>query len=174
MLVDTFFRVGAMVFGGGHVVLPLLQVELVPCGWLSEDLFLAGYGAAQALPGPLFSFAGYLGAAMGGKPNGLVGGLICLLAIFAPSFLLVVGVLPFWDRIRQWPAMRGALLGVNASVVGLLLAALYDPVWRSAILSPLDFGMALIFLVALVHGKLPPWLVVLASGLFGMLLGAPV
>jgi chromate transporter len=127
-LVDSFFRSGSLVFGGGHVVLPLLQSEVVPPGWVSNDAFLAGYGAAQAVPGPLFTFAAYLGTVMTVEPNGIAGGLICLLAIFASSFLLVIGALPFWDSLRRVHSVRNALLGVNAVVVGLLLAALYDPV----------------------------------------------
>ena len=128
-LVDSFYRSGSLVFGGGHVVLPLLQSEVVPAGWVSNDAFLAGYGAAQAVPGPLFTFAAFLGTVMSGTPSGIVGGLICLVSIFASSFLLVVGAMPFWDVLRRIGAVKNALLGVNAAVVGLLLAALYDPVW---------------------------------------------
>ncbi|MBL4719975.1 MAG: chromate efflux transporter, partial [Alphaproteobacteria bacterium] len=128
-LVDSFYRSGSLVFGGGHVVLPLLQSEVVPSGWVSKDAFLAGYGAAQAMPGPLFTFAAYLGTVMGGPPNGIAGAIICLLAIFASSFLLVIGAAPFWESLRRLGAVRNALMGVNAAVVGLLLAALYDPVW---------------------------------------------
>src|SRR5205085_11549566 len=123
-LFDSFYRAGALVFGGGHVVLPLLQAEVVPPGWVSNDAFLAGYGAAQAVPGPLFTFAAYLGTVMGPKPNGWLGGLICLVAIFLPSFLLLVGALPFWATLRRRPGVQSALRGVNAAVVGLLLAAL--------------------------------------------------
>jgi chromate transporter len=167
VMVDAFFRAGSLVFGGGHVVLPLLQAEVVPTGWVSNDAFLAGYGAAQAMPGPLFTFAAFLGASMSTTPSGWIGGLICLLAIFAPSFLLVVGVLPFWERLRHSLRTRAALAGVNAAVVGLLLAALYQPVWTTAILTPQDFGLALVALVALMFWKLPPWLVVIGSGLAG-------
>ncbi len=166
-LVDAFYRAGALVFGGGHVVLPLLQAEVVPPHWISNDLFLAGYGAAQAVPGPLFTFAAYLGAALTPAPNGWLGGLICLLAIFAPSFLLVFGALPFWETLRRSPRTRAALAGVNAGVVGLLLAALYQPVWTSAIFNAYDLGLALLALVALMRWKLPPWLVVLACGALG-------
>jgi chromate transporter len=166
-LVDSFFRSGSLVFGGGHVVLPLLQTEVVPPGWVSNDAFLAGYGAAQAVPGPLFTFAAYLGTVMTGTPNGVAGSLICLLAIFASSFLLVIGALPFWDSLRRITAVRNALLGVNAVVVGLLLAALYDPVWTSAILSAADFGLALAAFVLLVFWKTPAWLVVILIGLGG-------
>ncbi len=156
---------GSLVFGGGHVVLPLLQSEVVPSGWVSNDAFLAGYGAAQAVPGPLFTFAAYLGAVLEPVPNGLTGGLICLAAIFVPSFLLVVGALPFWDSLRRATAMQTALLGINAAVVGLLLAALYNPVWTSAILSPSDFGLAIGAYTLLVFWKLPPWLVVILTAL---------
>ena len=159
-LVDSFFRSGALVFGGGHVVLPLLQSEVVPPGWVSNDAFLAGYGAAQAVPGPLFTFAAYLGTVMMPEPNGWLGAAIALLAIFAPSLLLVVGALPFWDALRRLPLVQKALLGVNAAVVGLLLAALYNPVWISAILTPGDFALALAAFTLLVFWKLPPWLVV--------------
>ncbi len=166
-LVDSFFRSGSLVFGGGHVVLPLLQAEVVPPGLVSNDAFLAGYGAAQAVPGPLFTFAAYLGTVMTDSPNGVAGGLICLLAIFASSFLLVIGVLQFWDSLRRLNAVRNALLGVNAVVVGLLLAALYDPVWTNAILSAADFGLALAAFVLLVFWKTPAWLVVILTGLGG-------
>jgi chromate transporter len=171
-LVDSFFRSGSLVFGGGHVVLPLLQSEVVGPGWVSKDAFMAGYGAAQAVPGPLFTFAAYLGTVMKGAPNGMVGGLICLLAIFASSFLLVIGAMPFWDALRRVGAVRNALLGVNAVVVGLLLAALYDPVWTSAILSATDFGLALAAFTLLVFWKTPPWLVVILTALCGWALHA--
>lgn len=171
-MVDAFYRAGSLVFGGGHVVLPLLQAEVVPSGWVGNDAFLAGYGAAQAVPGPLFTFAAFLGASMNGAPAGWLGGLICLLAIFAPSFLLVVGALPFWERLRHHEKMQAALAGINAAVVGLLLAALYQPVWTSAVHQPQDFGLALIAFVALMYWKLPPWLVVAASGIAGWGLAA--
>ena len=166
-LVDSFYRSGSLVFGGGHVVLPLLQAEVVPPGWVSKDAFLAGYGAAQAVPGPLFTFAAYLGTVMADAPNGIVGGLICLLAIFASSFLLVIGAMPFWDVLRRIGAVRNALLGVNAVVVGLLLAALYDPVWTSAIRSSADFGLALAAFALLMFWKTPPWLVVILTAFGG-------
>lgn len=169
-MVDAFYRAGSLVFGGGHVVLPLLQAEVVPTGWVSNDAFLAGYGAAQAVPGPLFTFAAFLGASMSQAPSGWLGGLICLLAIFAPSFLLVVGALPFWERLRRNVRTQAALSGINAAVVGLLLAALYQPVWTSAIHAPHDFGLALVALVALMFWKLPPWLVVVGTGVTGGLL----
>ena len=152
--------------------MPLLQSEVVPSGWVSNDVFLAGYGAAQAVPGPLFTFAAYLGAVLEPLPNGLTGGLICLAAIFLPSFLLVIGVLPFWDSLRRLQAMQTALLGINAAVVGLLLAALYNPVWTSAILSPSDFGLAIGAYTLLVFWKLPPWLVVILTAFGGWLLAA--
>lgn len=170
-MVDAFFRAGSLVFGGGHVVLPLLQAEVVPSAWVSNEAFLAGYGAAQAVPGPLLTFAAFLGASMRSTPSGWIGGLVCLLAIFAPSFLLVVGALPFWERLRQSLRTQAALAGVNAAVVGLLLAALYQPVWTSAIQQPQDFGLALVALVALMFWKLPPWLVVIGSAAAGWLLG---
>ena len=173
-LVDSFYRSGSLVFGGGHVVMPLLQSEVVPPGWVSKDAFLAGYGAAQAVPGPLFTFAAFLGTVMTGAPNGIIGGLICLLAIFASSFLLVIGVLPFWDSLRRIGAVRNALQGVNAVVVGLLLAALYNPVWTSAILSAADFGLALAAFTLLVFWKTPPWLVVILTASGGWVLHSAV
>lgn len=166
-LVDSFYRSGSLVFGGGHVVMPLLQAEVVPSGWVSKDAFLAGYGAAQAVPGPLFTFAAFLGTVMTGAPTGVFGGLICLLAIFASSFLLVIGVLPYWDALRRIGGVRNALQGVNAVVVGLLLAALYDPIWTGAILSASDFGLALAAFILLVFWKTPAWLVVILTGLGG-------
>lgn len=169
-MVDAFYRAGSLVFGGGHVVLPLLQAEVVPPGWVDNEFFLAGYGAAQAVPGPLFTFAAFLGASMNETPSGWLGGMICLLAIFAPSFLLVAGALPFWERLRRNVRAQAALSGINAAVVGLLLAALYQPVWTSAIHAPQDFGLALVALVALMFWKLPPWLVVVGSGVAGGLL----
>jgi chromate transporter len=162
-LLDSFYRAGSLVFGGGHVVLPLLQAEVVPSGWISNETFLAGYGAAQAVPGPLFTFAAFLGASMKSEPSGILGGAICLLAIFIPSFLLVVGALPFWEQLRRNTRMQTALAGINAAVVGLLLAALYTPVWTSAIHKPDDFALALVALVALLFWKLPPWLVVIGT-----------
>jgi chromate transporter len=168
-LFDSFYRAGALVFGGGHVVLPLLQAETVAPGWVSEDAFLAGYGAAQAVPGPLFTFSAYLGTVSGLEPNGWIGGAIALVAIFLPSFLLVIGTLPLWEGLRNHPSMQRAMQGINAAVVGLLLAAFYDPVWTSAILSPADFALAAAAFVLLVFWKTPPWLVValcaLATGL---------
>ena len=169
-LVDAFYRSGSLVFGGGHVVLPLLQAEVVPSGWVSNDVFLAGYGAAQAIPGPLFTFAAFLGTSMNVPPSGWAGGIICLLAIYAPSFLITLGALPFWEQLRRSVRTQVALAGVNAAVVGLLLAALYHPVWTSAILQPQDFGLAVLALVALMFWKVAPWLVVIGSGIAGWVL----
>jgi chromate transporter len=166
-LFDSFYRTGALVFGGGHVVLPLIQSEVVPPGWVGNDAFLAGYGAAQAVPGPLFTFSAYLGTVSGPAPNGWSGALICLVAIFLPSFLLTVGVLPFWDDLRRVKQVRSALIGVNAVVVGLLVAALYNPVFTSAIKEPKDFALALVAFTLLAFWKWPPWLVVVLSGLGG-------
>jgi chromate transporter len=160
-LFDSFYRSGALVFGGGHVVLPLLQAEVVPHGWVSNDAFLAGYGAAQAVPGPLFTFSAYLGTVMGPAPNGWAGGLLCLVAIFLPSFLLLIAALPFWDDLRRRPAVQSALRGVNAAVVGLLLAALYRPVWTSAIFGPADFALGIVAFLLLTLWAVPPWLVVI-------------
>jgi chromate transporter len=164
-VLDAFYRSGSLVFGGGHVVLPLLQAATVQPGWVSNDTFLAGYGAAQAVPGPLFTFAAYLGTVMTPAPNGWAGGLLCLLGIFLPSFFLAIGPLPFWNWFRQHPVMRSVLKGVNAAVVGLLLAALYNPVWTSAIHSSADFAIAAVALLLLVSWKVPPWLVVILGAL---------
>lgn len=155
-MIDAFYRAGSLVFGGGHVVLPMLQAEVVPAGWVGNEAFVAGYGATQAVPGPLFTFAAFLGASFVTAPSGWLGGFICLLAIFAPSFLLVAGALPFWERLRHSIRIQAALAGINAGVVGLLLAALYDPVWTSAIHQPRDFGLALLALVALVFWNCLP------------------
>ena len=159
-LIGSFYRSGALVFGGGHVVLPLLQQAVVPPGWVSNDVFLAGYGAAQAVPGPLFTFAAYLGTMLRPAPNGWTGGLISLVAIYLPSFLLLIGILPFWDALRTRMGVQAALKGVNAAVVGLLLAALYRPVWTSAIFTPADFALGVVALLLLVMWRVPPWAVV--------------
>jgi len=159
-LIGSFYRSGALVFGGGHVVLPLLQQAVVPPGWVCNDVFLAGYGAAQAVPGPLFTFAAYLGTMMRPAPNGWTGGLISLVAIYLPSFLLLIGILPFWDALRTRMGVQAALKGVNAAVVGLLLAALYRPVWTSAIFTPADFALGVVALLLLVMWRVPPWAVV--------------
>lgn len=160
---DSFYRSGSLVFGGGHVVLPLLQSEVVPPGWVTNDQFLAGYGAAQAVPGPLFTFAAYLGTIMTPAPNGWLGAALCLIAIFLPGFLLMVGVMPYWNGLRRVAVVRSALAGVNAAVVGLLLAALYHPVWTSAIRAPADFALGLAAFALLVFWKVPPWLVVVLT-----------
>jgi chromate transporter len=166
-LFDSVYRSGALVFGGGHVVLPLLQAEVVPPGWVSADQFLAGYGLAQAVPGPLFTFGAYLGAAMGPEPDGVLGAAIALIAIFLPSMLLTYGALPFWGVLRTRPAAQAALRGINAAVVGILLAALYDPVWTSAIVRPVDFVIALCAFGLLAIWRCPPWVVVLLAGAVG-------
>ncbi|WP_321799109.1 chromate efflux transporter [Burkholderia sp. BCC1988] len=166
---DAFFRTGALVFGGGHVVLPLLQAAVVAPGWVGDAAFLAGYGVAQAVPGPLFTFSAFLGASLRDAPNGWLGATIALVSIFAPSFLLVAGTAPFWERLRRSTRMQAALAGVNAAVVGLLLAALYHPVWSETIVSPRDFAAALVAFVALVFWRVPPWAVVIASAALGWL-----
>lgn len=166
-LFDTFFRVGSLVFGGGHVVLPLLQREVVPSGWMSNDQFLVGYAAAQAVPGPLFTFSAYLGAIREPVPNGWLGALIALIAIFLPSFLFVMGILPFWNRLRVFEPFQAALRGINAAVVGILLAALYQPIWISAIHVPIDFALALFAFALLMVWKVHPWLVVVVCALLG-------
>lgn len=167
---ERFYRVGSLVFGGGHVVLPLLESEVVGPGWTTSERFLAGYGAAQAVPGPLFSFAAYLGFVLdttgsGGQPTGWAGAALALGAIYVPSFLLVTGALPFWARLRGSSAAQAALRGTNAAVVGLLVAAFYDPLWRVAIESRQDFAIALAALLALGMWKVPPWVVVVATAL---------
>ena len=166
-LADSFYRSGSLVFGGGHVVLALLKAEVLPTGWVPEDVFLAGYGAAQAVPGPLFTFSAYLGTVMEHPPAGWLGGLICLAAIFVPSFLLVLGTLPYWNALRRLEWAGRAMLGVNAAVVGLLLAALYDPVWTGGVRSAGDFVLALAAFALLVSWKLPPWLVVILGAVAG-------
>jgi chromate transporter len=166
-MIDSFYRAGSLVFGGGHVVLPLLESEVVRPGWVSSSDFVAGYGAAQAVPGPLFTFAAYLGFVMTAGPGGVAGAAIATVAIFLPSFLLVFGALPFWADLRHRAGARSALAGVNAAVVGLLLAALYDPVWTSAILDAADFALALGAFGLLAVLRLPAWFVVLVTGLVG-------
>src|SRR5690625_4255850 len=163
---DSFYRSGSLVFGGGHVVLPLLEQEFVPTGALSEQEFLAGYGAAQAVPGPLFTFAAYLGAVI----NGWQGGLLATFAIFLPAFLLILGTLPFWNTLRRNPKVKGALMGVNAAVVGILIAAFYHPIWTSSILAPIDFAFAAILFSMLVFWKLPSWVIVLTGTIGGSLM----
>jgi chromate transporter len=166
-LFDGFYRAGALVFGGGHVVLPLLQAEVVTPGWVTNEVFLAGYGLAQAVPGPLFTFAAYLGAVVGPAPNGAAGAAIALAAVFLPGMLLVYGTLPFWDALRLRPSAQAAMRGANAAVVGILGAALYSPVWTSAILTPRDFALALAGFLLLTVWKAPPWIVVLSLGAAG-------
>jgi chromate transporter len=163
---DSFYRSGSLVFGGGHVVLPLLEREFVPTGWLSEEAFLAGYGAAQAVPGPLFTFAAYIGAVI----NGWQGGLLATAAIFLPAFLLILGTLPFWDALRRNSSISRALMGVNAAVVGILIAAFYHPIWTSTIKAPIDFVFAAVLFSMLVYWKLPPWVVVLTGAIGGFIL----
>ncbi|MDP9528606.1 chromate efflux transporter [Pseudomonas protegens] len=166
-LFDGFYRIGALVFGGGHVVLPLLQSQVVASGWISDPLFMTGYASAQAVPGPLFSVAAFIGAAIDGWP----GALICLLAIFLPGFLLVIGVLPFWQTLRQRRRIQAALAGVNAAVVGVLAAALYQPLWTSSVTGPAELLAVLLALVLLRSGRVPPWaLVLLGAALGGWLL----
>ncbi|WP_342236654.1 chromate efflux transporter [Inquilinus sp. OTU3971] len=166
-LFDAFYRSGALVFGGGHVVLPLLQAEVVPPGWVSNAAFLEGYGLAQAVPGPLFTFAAWLGAMMGPAPNGVAGAAVALAAIFLPGLLLLYGALPFWDALRRRPGAQSAMRGANAAVVGILGAALYSPVWTSAVLAPSDFALALAGFLALTVWKAPPWTVVLGLAAAG-------
>ncbi|MFC5587261.1 chromate efflux transporter [Nitratireductor kimnyeongensis] len=165
---DTFYRAGALVFGGGHVVLPLLEAGVVEPGWVTGEAFLAGYGAAQAVPGPLFTFAAYLGAVLGPAPNGLAGAAIALIAVFLPGFLLLLGVAPFWDRFQKFDAARAAMMGTNAAVVGILGAALYDPLWTTAILAPADFAVAVVGFVLLTVWKAPPWIVVALCAVAGV------
>ncbi len=170
-LADSFYRAGSLVLGGGHVVLPLLQAETVTPGWVSDDAFLAGYGAAQAVPGPLFTFAAWLGAVMGPAPNGVAGAAIALVALFLPGFLILIGALPFWDQLRRTTWAQSAMQGANAAVVGILGAALYSPVFTSAIGGMPDFALALICFVALMAWKAPPWVVVLMAAVDGAALG---
>jgi chromate transporter len=158
---DSFYRSGTLVFGGGHVVLPLLRAEVVPSGWISDDAFLAGYGAAQALPGPLFTFAAFVGTAMRPGPFAWVTGLWCLLAIFLPAWLLIGGALPFWHEVRSKRWAQAGLKGANAAVVGVLLAALYTPVATESITGIADAGAALVGFAALHSRRVPPWAVVL-------------
>lgn len=165
---DSFYRAGSLVFGGGHVVLPLLEAEVVQPGWVTPDAFLAGYGATQAVPGPLFTFAAYLGAVLGPEPNGIAGAMIALLSVFLPGFLLLVGVLPYWDRFRSMATAQSVMQGANAAVVGILAAALYSPVFTSAIGNMRDFTLALLCFVLLMAWKLPPWIVVVVAAVGGV------
>jgi chromate transporter len=168
---EAFYRAGALVFGGGHVVLPLLEAAVVTPGWVSESAFLAGYGAAQAVPGPLFTFAAYLGAVMGLPPSGWAGAALGLVAIFLPGLLVLMGALPFWNAFRRRTWAQSAMRGVNAAVVGILLAALYSPVWTSAVLGPPDFAFALVAFVLLTVWQAPPWIVVALTAAAGAALG---
>jgi chromate transporter len=170
-LFNAFYRSGALVFGGGHVVLPLLQAEVVSPGWVTNAAFLAGYGVAQAVPGPLFTFAAYLGAAMGPPPNGIAGGAVALVAIFLPGLLLVYGMLPFWDGLRSRQTAQAAMRGANAAVVGILGAALYDPVWTSAVSTSRDFALALVGFLLLTVWKAPPLIIVVLLAAAGALSG---
>jgi chromate transporter len=170
-MVDAFYRSGALVFGGGHVVLPLLREAVVGLGWVSDDAFLAGYGAAQAVPGPLFTFAAYLGAVMQPRPNGVLGASLGLVSIFLPGLLLHLGTLPFWETFRQRAGTQAVMRGINAAVVGLLGAALYSPIWTSAVQAPQDFAVALVGFILLVAWKAPPVVVVVVSACGGALFG---
>ncbi|SMF82363.1 chromate transporter [Paenibacillus uliginis N3/975] len=165
-IVDSFYRTGSLVFGGGHVVLPLLETEMMLNGWMSKEDFIAGYGATQAVPGPLFTFAAYLGALIHGIP----GAVVAVLAVFLPGFLLVIGAMPFWNRFRRNVRLQGVMLGMNAAVVGILFAALYDPIWKSSITSPFEFIIAAGLFVMLMFWKSPPWVVVVVGAAVGQLL----
>jgi chromate transporter len=169
-LFAAFYRSGALVFGGGHVVLPLLREAFVAPGWVGDDAFLAGYGAAQAVPGPLFTFAAYLGAVAHATPNGLTGAIVGLVGIFLPGILVLIGTLPFWDALRTRPGVQAAMRGINAAVVGILAAALYDPVWTSSVKTSGDFAIALIGFVLLVAWRAPPLVVVVTGALGGVVL----
>ena len=173
-LLEGVYRSGALVFGGGHVVLPLLQASVVPSGVVSNADFLAGYGAAQAVPGPLFTFSAYLGAVAHGPLHGWIGGLALLGTIFLPAFFMLVGALPFWEGLRHRAGIQTAMAGINAGVVGILVSALYDPVWTSAIHSKADFGLALLSFGLLTVGRVPPALVVLLAGLVGWVMAMGV
>jgi chromate transporter len=162
---DSFYRSGSLVFGGGHVVLPLLEREFVPLGLLSKEDFIAGYGMTQAVPGPLFTFAAYIGAVIGGWK----GGLLATFAIFLPAFLLILGALPFWNSLRKNPKVNSAFMGVNACVVGILISAFFDPIWTSTVKSPTDFAFTAVLFSMLTFGKLPPWLVVISGAIGGFL-----
>jgi chromate transporter len=167
-LFEAFYRSGALVFGGGHVVLPLLREAFVTPGWVSDDTFLAGYGVAQAVPGPLFTFAAYLGAVVGPSPHGLAGAALGLIGIFLPCLLILVGTLPFWETFRKRAGAQAIMRGVNAAVVGLLGAALYNPVWLSSVKAPGDFGIVLVGFLLLTVWRAPPLVVVIISALGGI------
>ncbi len=165
-MIDSFYRSGSLVFGGGHVVLPLLEQEFVPTGWISKESFLAGYGATQAVPGPLFTFAAYLGTVM----KGWTGGLVATFSVFLPAFLLILGALPFWDELRNNLKVKGAVMGVNAAVIGILISAFYTPIWSSSVIQATDFALAAVLFSMLAYWKLPPWMAVVAGAAGGMLL----
>ncbi|WP_315800962.1 chromate efflux transporter [Bradyrhizobium sp. SZCCHNS3002] len=167
-LFDAFYRSGALVFGGGHVVLPLLREAFVGPGWLSDDAFLAGYGAAQAVPGPLFTFAAYLGTVVAPEPHGIIGAALGLLGIFLPGMLVLLAALPFWDSFRKRAGAQAMMRGVNAAVVGVLGAALYNPVWTTTVHDAADFGIALVGFVLLVAWRAPPLVVVTFSAIAGV------
>jgi chromate transporter len=167
-LFEAFYRSGALVFGGGHVVLPLLRQAFVAPGWVSDNNFLAGYGAAQAVPGPLFTFAAYLGTVVSPSPHGIPGAILGLIGIFLPGVLILLGTLPFWDNFRKQAGAQAMMRGVNAAVVGLLGVALYNPVWTSSVNAPSDFGVALVGFVLLTVWRAPPLLVVVVSALGGI------
>lgn len=169
---DGFYRAGSLVFGGGHVVLPLLDAFTVGQGWIETDTFLAGYGAAQALPGPLFAFTAFLGASIETGPGGVAGGLLALVAVYVPSLLLILGALPYWDQLRTRPTAQAALMGTNAAVVGLLAAALVHPIGSVSLTSPLRVGFALVALALLKFTRCPPWLLVLGGAGLGQVLGS--
>lgn len=169
-LVEAVYRAGTLVFGGGHVVLPLLQASIVPNGFVSNDQFLAGYGAAQAVPGPLFTFAAYIGTVASGPLTGWLGGLVLLIVIFIPAALVLLAALPFWQKLNHRAGIRRALAGVNAGVVGILLAALYDPLWLTAMGDWRDVALAVAAFALLLHGRTPPVLVVLLAGIGGWIL----
>jgi chromate transporter len=166
-LLEAFYRSGALVFGGGHVVLPLLRNAVVTSGWLSDDAFLAGYGAAQAIPGPLFTFAAYLGAVAKPSPHGVTGAALGLIGIFLPGMLILVGTLPFWEALRARAGAQTAMGGINAAVVGILCGAFYDPVWTSSVRTAADFGLALVGFVSLIMWRAPPLLVVIIGAVAG-------
>jgi len=171
-LFDSFYRAGALVFGGGHVVLPLLETEVVGSGLVSKDNFLAGYGMTQAAPGPIFSFAAFLGAASAPIPGAITNAVIATIAIFLPGFLLVYAIMPYWQKFRNLPSAKALLLGANAAVVGLLGAAFFSPIWQSTVLAPLDFALVAAAFVGLTKFRIPPWLMVLTGAIIGAVLGA--
>ena len=170
-LINAFYMAGSLVFGGGHVVLPLLQQSVVAPGWVSPDVFLAGYGVTQAMPGPIFTFAAFLGAVVGPTPNGWIGAIVATISIFLSSFLLIGGLLPFWDRLRHRLGVQATMRGVNAAVVGVLLAALFTPIWTGTVHTAADFGLGLVAFLLLTLWSVPPWAVVLLGAAAGYLLG---